>query len=101
MSVRRNEIIRVFKIAVGSSGIATPSITSPSNDSIGQPSSMNITSTEFSSIPAGLDTLEAVEWQVARDSGFFDIIEEETNTSTTFSVSGLPANTTLFVRGET
>lgn len=91
---------KTFAIAIGSTLPNTPSITSPSTGSTGLLSSVSFIASAFSML-SGSDTHEGSDWQIATDAGFTSIVSQLTNSSTnktTWSVSGLLANTTYYVR---
>ena len=91
---------KTFAIAIGSTLPNTPSITSPSTGSTNLSSIVNFTANAFSML-SGTDVHEGSDWQIATDAGFTSIVSQVTNSSsnkTTWSVSGLLANTTYYVR---
>lgn len=101
MTVFRDNEPKVYHIALENVGINTPVILSPANNSTNQSTSMTMTASEYSSAPVGEGELANSEWQVARDSGFTDIINSgvvDSGIKTAWHVGGLPINTTMFAR---
>lgn len=92
---------KVYSIAVGSSVVNTPSITSPSNGSSSQSTNITITATPYATSPAGNGTLSKSEWTVSRDTNHTDVVASGQVTvgdKTRWTVSGLPLDTKLYVR---
>ena len=80
--------------------IATPSITSPTTGATGEAISLTITSSTFSATNTG-DTQASSNWELAYDSGFTNIVQSltySTSSLTSWSVSGLNYNTVYYVR---
>lgn len=101
LSISRNSSTRVFQLALGTSGVATPSIVSPQNGTTNVPTSVTLQATQFATIPAGVGVQESSEWEVARDAGFTDIVDSaniSTGDMTRYTTSDLPRNTTLYAR---
>lgn len=101
LTVRRNTTSRMFQIAIGASAIATPNIISPLNGATNIPTTVTLQATAFTSVPAGLDTQKNSQWQIARDSGFTDIIDGgvvNTGNMSVFTANDLPHNTQIYAR---
>ena len=77
-----------------------PSITSPTNGLTNLGPNLTITSSALSVI-TGTETHDFTDWQIATDAGFTSIVESslaDTTNKTTWNVTGLPVNTTLYIR---
>lgn len=101
MTVSRNNSSREFEIAVGASGVATPSITYPSSGSTNIPNSFTIQASAFATVPAGISTHKESRFQVARDVGFTDLVVNSlvtTGNLTQLPVSGLVAGQQYYAR---
>lgn len=78
---------------------ATPSITSPTDGTTGVVITQAFTSSAYSNPMGG--ALYASDWQVATDSGFVNIFAQSLNDTvnkTSWSVTGLPENSSFYVR---
>ena len=101
LTVGRNNNFRDFEIAVGSSGVARPSIVYPAQGGTGVPNSLTIQATPFTPVPAGSTLHKESRFQVARDSGFTDLVLNTlvtTGNLTQTSVSGLVAGQQYYAR---
>lgn len=101
LTLGRNNNFRDFEIAVGSSGVARPSIVYPAQGGTGVPNSMTIQATPFTPVPTGSTTHKESRFQVARDSGFTDLVLDTlvtTGNLTQTSVSGLVAGQQYYAR---
>lgn len=101
LTVGRNNNFRDFEIAVGSSGVARPSIVYPAQGGTGVPNSLTVQATPFTPVPAGSTTHKESRFQVARDSGFTDLVLNTlvtTGNLTQTSVSGLVAGQQYYAR---
>lgn len=101
MTVSRNNSFRDFEIAVGASGVATPTITYPSSGSTNIPNSFTIQASAFSTVPAGISTHKESRFQIARDVGFTDLVVNSlvtTGNLTQLPVSGLVAGQQYYAR---
>jgi len=87
-------------VNVSAPTVNTPSVTSPVNGTTGVNSSVTFTSSAFG-ISGGSDTHYSSDWQLATDSGFVNVVRSITDSGsakTTWSVTGLSANTVYYVR---
>ena len=101
LTVRRNTSARIFQIAIGASAVATPNIISPLNGATNIPTTVTLQATAFATVPVGLDTQKNAQWQIARDSGFSDIVDGgvvNTGNMSVFTASDLPRNTQIYAR---
>lgn len=101
LSITRNASTRVFQIGLDGAGVATPSIISPANGNTNIPTSVTLQGSVFSTVPVGAGTHISSEWQVARDSGFTDIVDSATVTTgnlTQYTTTSLPRNTLMYAR---
>lgn len=101
MTVSRNNVFREFEIAVGASGVATPTITYPSAGATNIPNSFTIQASAFATVPAGISTHEESRFQVARDVGFTDLVVNSlvtTGNLTQLPVSSLVAGQQYYMR---
>ena len=101
LTLGRNNNFRDFEIAVGSSGVARPSIVYPAQGGTGVPNSLTIQATPFTPVPAGSTTHKESRFQVARDAGFTDLVLNTlvtTGNLTQASVSGLVAGQQYYAR---
>ena len=77
-----------------------PSITSPDNAATDLGPAVTVTTSAFA-VNTGTETHQSTDWQVATDAGFTSILEQhlnETTYKTNINLTGLPVNTTLYVR---
>lgn len=101
LTVVRDGSPKVYSIAVDAAGIITPTILSPANNSTNQSTSLTVTASAYATAPAGNGVLKKSQWQVARDTGFTDMIstgEVSTGVLTAWHVGNLPRDTVLYVR---
>lgn len=101
MTVSRNNSFRDFEIAVGASGVATPTITYPSSGSTNIPNSFTIQASAFATVPVGVSTHKESRFQVARDVGFTDLVVNSlvtTGNLTQLPVPGLVAGQQYYAR---
>lgn len=86
VTVKRDGTPAAFKIPLGAASIAIPQITAPAaatNVEL-EPA---ITCAAFQVYPAGYDTLKSVQWQVARDAAFTDLVMDKTIVGTATTVN--------------
>lgn len=91
---------KAFTILVGASYIVSPSITSPTNNSVGRPTSLTLTSSAFQAVGQPT-THKSSTWQIATDSGFTNIVFQTTADTvnlTSWTVSNLLENTSYYAR---
>jgi hypothetical protein len=91
---------KAFVILVGASYIASPSITSPTNNAVNRPTTLTLTSSPFQYVGQPT-THKASTWHIATDSGFTNIVFQtsaDTVNLTSWTVSGLTENTTYYAR---
>ena len=91
---------RLISVDVTATGISTPSIVSPVNNTNNLGSSVTFTGTAFAMISQS-DTHAMSDWELATDSGFLNVIKSEYSSvvdKSSWSVSGLTPNTTYYVR---
>lgn len=101
LTISRNGNDRVFQIAVGASGVSTPTILYPTTGSVNLPNSFVMQGSNFATVPAGISTHESRRFQIARDSGFVDMVVNvvvNTGNKTQYAVSGLPSGVQYFSR---
>jgi hypothetical protein len=83
-----------------SGGVTTPSINSPTADSSISSGSIAVTSTSFANSGV-VDTHQSSSWQVATDNAFNTVvasIADSATNKTSWTATGLLANTTYYVR---
>lgn len=90
---------KTFNIEVKASGVVTPTIVSPNNGSVNQNSSTTVTISGFQSQGAS-DTLKQTTWEVATDAGFSQNRYTYTNTSSSYTFSGLQPSQTYYWRAK-
>lgn len=101
LKISRNGVVRTFLIGINTGGIATPVITYPSPDSTDVPISFMIQGSAFASIPIGTTTHVLSRFQVAKDSGFTNLVHNTVVTSgnlTQFSVEDMELSTKYYAR---
>lgn len=101
LTVVRDGSPKVYSISVDAVGIIPPTILSPANNSTNQSTNLTVTASTYATAPAGNGTLKNSQWQVARDTGFTDMIstgEVSTGVLTAWHVGNLPRDTVLYVR---
>lgn len=74
LSVTRDNVRAVFRVAVGDAAIATPEITYPANAATGVDFEPDLSATSFLAYPDEYDSHVNTQWQVATDSGFTNIV---------------------------
>ena len=82
-------------------GIATPSITSPTEGATDVSAGLTVTASVFTVTNGGSDTHASSDWQISDDSGFSNIVEEslaDATNKTSYAASGLSALTEYWVR---
>lgn len=101
MTVSRNESVRVFQIAVGTSAVSTPFIVYPASSGANIPNSFVLQGSNFSTVPTGASTHKSRRFQIARDAGFTDIFLNtvvSTGNKTQYPVVGLSSGMQYFAR---
>ena len=91
---------KAFTIMVGASYIASPSITSPTNNAVNRPTTLTLTSSPFQYVGQPT-THKASTWHIATDSSFTNIVFQTSADAvnlTSWTVSGLTENTTYYAR---
>lgn len=100
--VTRDGSNNTFTLALGETSIATPFITYPSNDEQNVDIRPSIMSSAFRTFPAGVDTHQSSDWQVATDSAFNSVVAssfgDEQNLTAWTPSSDLPRNTNVYTR---
>jgi hypothetical protein len=82
-------------------GIATPSITSPTEGATDVSAGLTVTASAFTVTNEGSDTHASSDWQISDDSGFSNIVEEslaDTSNKTSYTATSLDNLTEYWVR---
>ena len=91
---------KAFAITVFTPTVNQTSITSPTAGATGQGSSVSFTSSAFATTGQS-DTHQSSDWQIATDVAFTNVVASVTASTanlTSWTASGLTANTTYYVR---
>ena len=76
-----------FKIALGAAAIAKPALTFPGNGATNVGFEPTLTSGAFAVYPAGYDVHAKTRWQVSKNSGFTDLVVDQTDATNKLSES--------------
>ena len=91
---------KVIEVALVRPYVTQPSITSPTTGTVNVQQSITLTSGVFSTV-GGNDTHQSSDWQIATDAAFTNLVaqaSESTSSLTSYTVTGLTANTTYYAR---
>ncbi|WP_278401773.1 phage tail-collar fiber domain-containing protein [Stutzerimonas kunmingensis] len=77
LEVRRGAAKATFKVPVGSAAIDQPVILSPTAGATNVTFEPDLAASPFVAYPAGYDSHAATRWQVARDTGFTDLVFDQ------------------------
>lgn len=93
LSVEKDDVAYNFVIGLGAQSVATPSITYPSQGQGSVELSPTLSSTAFATLPAGQDTHQSSQWQVASDANFTNIVFDSGITTTNKTSVNIPSGT--------
>lgn len=82
LTVTRDGVPTSFLVAVGAQSVATPSITYPSEAQTSVELAPTLSSSVFATVPAGQDTHQSSQWQIASNSSFATIVWDSGTTTT-------------------
>jgi len=89
---------QIFNIDFAAESVVTPTITSHSSGDTGVSVNPTFTTSDFATDPSGLDTHDSTDWQLASNSDFSNIIEENLDSSdlTSWTPSTTLSDTTTY-----
>ncbi|GEM_PF-5251404 len=77
LEVTRDNVRATYRIAVGAAAIAAPEILAPLAGATNVTFEPDLAASAFVAYPAGYDSHAATRWQVARDTGFTDLVFDQ------------------------
>ncbi len=77
LEVTRDNVRATYRVAVGAAAIAAPEILSPAQGATNVTFEPDLAASAFVAYPAGYDSHAATRWQVARDTGFTDLVFDQ------------------------
>lgn len=101
LTAGRNGGENTFAIAVGAQSIARPAVLNPTGGATAVSTQPTATTSTFQTYPRNMDTHQSTDWQIATDSGFTNIVKQslgDTESLESWDVTGLPRDTTLYLR---
>ena len=101
LTVGRNGGENTFAIAVGAQSIARPAVLNPTGGATAVSTQPTATTSTFQTYPRNMDTHQSTDWQIATDSSFNNIVKQslgDTESLESWDVTGLPRDTTLYLR---
>jgi hypothetical protein len=91
------DIFGLNSLVIGGNLVLVPTILSHTDgDTVDINPTFSISA--FETIPAGIDTYDSTDWEIATDSGFSNIVRSATNTNTTWSPATLDNNVQYYFR---
>ena len=93
LTVTRDGIPKVFRLAVGAAIVAQPTIVAPADEQTDIGSGVILATSEFITYPNGADTHASSDWQVATDAAFTAVVFESLADATNLESIAVPSGT--------